>query len=127
MKKLYLVTPILLCSCIRMTDYPLDLGNSFYYFNNQVYYSKNGQTVDSVFAERVICFDYNNDYIVLMSDIASVPSHTTENQEGKYVEIFANDTVYSLIDKSERHIITVSGVGAFKAICDSMNVNLNLF
>lgn len=95
-KTIRLLAIIILCSisCIR-ADCPLKLGEGFYCFKNEIYYSKHGQAIDKVFAECVNNFNYDDNYIVLIKMKRDYPSDTLRNNQGLYAEVYKNG--YSLL------------------------------
>ena len=126
MKKL-LATIIILCSisCIR-ADYPLELGEGFYWFQNEIYYSKHGQAIDKVFAECVDNFNYDDNYIVLIKMKKDYPSDTLRNNQGLYAEVHKMDTVYSIIDKQKFSVFETSRYEEFTHACDSLSIRMKL-
>ena len=124
--KNYLVI-IILCSisCIR-ADYPLELGEGFYCFKNEIYYSKHGQAIDRVFAKSVKNFNYDDNFIVLIKTMKDYPTDTIRDGNGLYVEVFEMDTVYSIIDKQKFSVFETSRYEEFTRACDSLSIRMNL-
>ena len=118
---------IILCSisCIR-ADYPLELGEGFYCFKNEIYYSKHGQAIDRVFAKSVKNFNYDDNFIVLIKTMKDYPTDTIRDGNGLYVEVFEMDTVYSIIDKHKFSVFETSRYEEFSRVCDSLNIHMKL-
>ncbi|MBO5630768.1 MAG: hypothetical protein J5965_17015 [Aeriscardovia sp.] len=125
MKKYLAIITLCVISCIR-ADYPLELGEGFYCFKNEIYYSKHGQAIDRVFAKCVKNFNYDDNFIVLIKTMKDYPTDTIRDGNGLYVEVFEMDTVYSIIDKHKFSVFETSRYEEFSRVCDSLNIHMTL-
>lgn len=125
MKKYLAIITLCVISCIR-ADYPLELGEGFYCFKNEIYYSKHGQAIDRVFAKCVKNFNYDDNFIVLIKTMKDYPTDTIRDDNGEYVEVFEMDTVYSIINKQKFSVFETSRYEEFTRACDSLSIRMTL-
>ena len=125
MKKYLAIITLCVISCIR-ADYPLELGEGFYCFKNEIYYSKHGQAIDRVFAKCVKNFNDDDNFIVLIKTMKDYPTDTIRDDNGEYVEVFEMDTVYSIINKQKFSVFETSRYEEFTRACDSLSIRMTL-
>ena len=118
MKKYLAIITLCVISCIR-ADYPLELGEGFYCFKNEIYYSKHGQAIDRVFAKCVKNFNYDDNFIVLIKTMKDYPTDTIRDGNGLYVEVFE-------MDKHKFSVFETSRYEEFSRVCDSLNIHMTL-
>ena len=118
---------ISLCSCVGLLDYPIELGDGFFYLNHMIYFSNdsNGHTIDTIYAENVSACK-SDDRFIVSQFISDSTVNSAEMGNNGFTVVTIPDTLYGIIDKHKQNNCGYYHNKDLIKTLDSLNINLNL-